>query len=71
MARSAAIMEIDVNAASGEKRISNFLLFQSAYSEFYTTDILWPDFRKAELYEAVLEYQQRDRRFGGTIDRKA
>lgn len=49
---------------SGEQRISNFLLWQSAYSEFYFTDTLWPDFTKDELLEAVREYQKRSRRFG-------
>ncbi|MGI6216242.1 MAG: isoprenyl transferase [Coriobacteriales bacterium] len=49
---------------SGEFRISNFLLWQNAYSEFYVTDILWPDFDKYELLKAVLSYQARDRRFG-------
>lgn len=49
---------------SGEKRLSNFLLWQSAYSELVFTDVLWPDFNKATLEEAVLEYQARDRRFG-------
>jgi undecaprenyl diphosphate synthase len=51
---------------SGEQRISNFLLWQTAYSEFYTTKVFWPDFRKKELCDAVLDYQQRERRFGGT-----
>ncbi len=51
---------------SGEYRISNFLLFQMAYTEFYFTDILWPDFRKQNLYEAILDYQNRERRFGKT-----
>ncbi len=50
---------------SGEMRISNFLLWQIAYSELYITDTLWPDFRRADLLKAVLEYQRRDRRFGG------
>jgi undecaprenyl diphosphate synthase len=50
---------------SGEIRISNFLLWQCAYSEFYITDILWPDFRKKELLRAIIAYQQRNRRFGG------
>ena len=50
---------------SGELRISNFLLWQSAYSEIYVTDTLWPDFRRIHLLEAVLDYQGRDRRFGG------
>ncbi|BCB95360.1 isoprenyl transferase [Dissulfurispira thermophila] len=49
---------------SGEQRLSNFLLWQSAYSEFYFTDTLWPDFTKEELLEAIHEYQMRDRRFG-------
>lgn len=51
---------------SGEKRISNFLLWQSAYTEFYFTDTLWPDFRKKEMLLAILNYQQRERRFGLT-----
>ena len=50
---------------SGEHRLSNFLLWQMAYSELLFTDTLWPDFRRKYLYEAVLEYQARDRRFGG------
>ncbi len=49
---------------SGEMRISNFLLWQIAYTEIYVTSVLWPDFRKAELYEAILDYQKRERRFG-------
>lgn len=50
---------------SGEQRLSNYLLWQLAYSEFYFTDVLWPDFDKAELEKAVEFYQTRDRRFGG------
>ena len=50
---------------SGEMRLSNFLLWQCAYSEFYCTDTLWPDFDKAEIDRAVAAYQKRDRRFGG------
>jgi undecaprenyl diphosphate synthase len=50
---------------SGELRISNFLLWQAAYSEIYVTETLWPDFRRAELLEAVIAFQRRDRRFGG------
>ncbi|MDE2972917.1 MAG: polyprenyl diphosphate synthase [Acidobacteriota bacterium] len=50
---------------SGERRISNFLLFQTAYAEFWTTLTLWPDFRRRHLYEAILAYQRRDRRYGG------
>lgn len=50
---------------SGEMRISNFLLWQAAYSEIYVTETLWPDFRRLHLLEAVVEYQSRDRRFGG------
>lgn len=49
---------------SGEYRISNFLLWQIAYTELYFTETLWPDFRKEHLYEAILDYQQRERRFG-------
>ncbi|MTI20708.1 isoprenyl transferase [Fulvivirga sp. RKSG066] len=49
---------------SGEMRISNFLLWQIAYTEIYITDKLWPDFRKEDLYEAILAYQNRERRFG-------
>jgi undecaprenyl diphosphate synthase len=49
---------------SGEYRISNFLLWQIAYSELYFIDLLWPDFRKEDLYKAVLDYQSRERRFG-------
>jgi undecaprenyl diphosphate synthase len=50
---------------SGELRLSNFLLWQSAYAEFYFTDVLWPDFSKEELHRAIAAYQSRDRRFGG------
>ena len=50
---------------SGELRLSNFLLWQSAYAEFYITDMLWPDFSKEELLRAIAAYQGRDRRFGG------
>jgi undecaprenyl diphosphate synthase len=50
---------------SGELRVSNFLLWQIAYAEIHVTDVLWPDFRCRHLLEAVLDYQQRDRRFGG------
>ena len=50
----------------GEKRISNFLLWQLSYTELYFTDVLWPDFRENEFYEAILSYQQRERRFGNT-----
>lgn len=53
---------------SGEHRISNFLLWQLAYSELYFTDKLWPDFRKEDLYEAILDYQTRERRFGKTSE---
>lgn len=51
---------------SGESRISNFLLWQIAYSELYFTPVLWPDFRKEHLYEALYDYQNRERRFGKT-----
>ena len=50
---------------SGELRLSNFLLWESAYAEFYFTDVLWPDFSKAELLRAIASYQSRARRFGG------
>jgi undecaprenyl diphosphate synthase len=53
---------------SGEYRISNFLLWQIAYSELYFTKVLWPDFSKEEFYEAVLDFQSRERRFGKTSD---
>lgn len=53
---------------SGEHRISNFLLWQLAYSELYFTDKLWPDFRKNDLYEAIVDYQNRERRFGKTSE---
>jgi undecaprenyl diphosphate synthase len=51
---------------SGEYRISNFLLYQLAYAELYFTNVRWPEFRKANLYEAILDYQSRERRFGKT-----
>ena len=51
---------------SGEQRISNFLLWQIAYSELYFTDVLWPDFRREDLFESIVEYQKRERRFGKT-----
>jgi len=50
---------------SGEMRISNFLLWQIAYAEIYVTETLWPDFRRAELYTALADYQKRERRYGG------
>jgi len=50
---------------SGEYRLSNFLLWQSAYSEYYFTDCLWPDFSERELDKAIVAYQSRERRFGG------
>jgi undecaprenyl diphosphate synthase len=50
---------------SGEYRISNFLMWENAYSELVFTDVLWPDFRREDLYTAIAEYQGRDRRFGG------
>lgn len=53
---------------SGEKRISNYLLWQIAYTELYFTDILWPDFTREDLYEAIYDYQQRERRFGVTSE---
>ncbi len=63
---SAGIPDPDlVIRPSGEIRISNFLLWQSAYSEFYFTDVLWPDFTKEELLRAIASFQHRSRRFGG------
>jgi undecaprenyl diphosphate synthase len=53
---------------SGEHRISNFLLWQMAYAELYFTDILWPDFRKEDFYDAIIDYQNRERRFGKTSE---
>jgi undecaprenyl diphosphate synthase len=49
---------------SGEQRISNFMLWQVAYAELYMSPVLWPNFRKQELFAAILDFQQRDRRFG-------
>ncbi len=56
---------------SGEHRISNFLLWQLAYAEFYFTETLWPDFRKEEFFKAILAYQNRERRFGKTSEQVA
>jgi undecaprenyl diphosphate synthase len=53
---------------SGEHRVSNFLLWQIAYAEFYFTEILWPDFTEQNLYEAIISYQKRERRFGKTSE---
>ncbi|MEF8809728.1 MAG: isoprenyl transferase [Bacteroidales bacterium] len=53
---------------SGERRLSNFLLWQMAYTELYFTEVLWPDFRKENFYEAIVNYQNRERRFGKTSD---
>ena len=53
---------------SGELRISNFLMWQIAYSELYFTKILWPDFRRENLYEALIDFQSRERRFGKTSE---
>jgi undecaprenyl diphosphate synthase len=50
---------------SGEYRISNFLLWEMAYSELIFTDVLWPDFRREDLFRAIEQYQHRERRFGG------
>jgi undecaprenyl diphosphate synthase len=56
---------------SGEMRVSNFLLWQIAYTEIVITDTLWPDFRKEDLYEAICAYQKRERRFGKVLERTA
>ncbi len=53
---------------SGERRISNFLLWQIAYAELYFTDVFWPEFNKQEFYKAIISYQQRERRFGKTSE---
>ncbi|MFN0120595.1 MAG: isoprenyl transferase [Blastocatellia bacterium] len=53
---------------SGEMRISNFLLWQIAYSEIYITDTLWPDFRRPDLFAAIVDYQRRERRYGGLLE---
>ena len=53
---------------SGEMRVSNFLLWQIAYSEIWVTPTFWPDFRKKDLYEAILEFQKRERRYGGVLE---
>jgi undecaprenyl diphosphate synthase len=55
---------------SGEMRVSNFLLYQMAYTEIYVTDVLWPDFRREHLYRAILDYQKRERRFGKVSSRR-
>lgn len=56
---------------SGEERLSNFLMWQLAYTEFYFTDVAWPDFDKAEFEKAIAKYNQRDRRFGGVKEEPA
>jgi len=56
---------------SGELRVSNFLLWQIAYTELYITKTLWPDFRKEDLYEAIYSYQHRERRFGKVLEQNA
>ncbi len=53
---------------SGEQRLSNYLLWQLAYAEFYFTEVMWPDFRKDDFYKALLDYQDRERRFGKTSE---
>lgn len=53
---------------SGEHRLSNFMLWQLAYAELYFTDVLWPDFRRENLFEAIVDYQKRERRFGKTSE---
>lgn len=55
---------------SGEMRVSNFLLWQIAYSEIYVTDTLWPDFRRPDVFTAIVDYQKRDRRFGGLSENR-
>jgi undecaprenyl diphosphate synthase len=53
---------------SGELRVSNFLLWQIAYAEIYVTETLWPDFRRPDLFAAIIDYQKRERRYGGLSD---
>lgn len=55
---------------SGEMRVSNFLLWQIAYAEIYVTDTLWPDFRRPDVFAAIVDYQKRDRRFGGLSENR-
>ena len=63
--------EVDlVIRTGGEMRLSNFLLYQSAYAEFYFTDILWPDFKKSDVDDAIRYFNGCERRFGGVIERK-
>ncbi|GAI28277.1 unnamed protein product, partial [marine sediment metagenome] len=63
---TADMPEVDlVIRTGGELRVSNFLIWQAAYSEYYFTDVLWPDFDKKEIDQAMLAYSQRQRRFGG------
>jgi undecaprenyl diphosphate synthase len=63
-------LEVDLLIrTSGEHRISNFLLWQIAYAELYFTDVLWPDFKEQNLYEAIISYQKRERRFGKQVNK--
>src|SRR5207248_10595297 len=63
---TAGLPELDLLIrTSGEMRVSNFLLWQIAYAELYVTDTLWPDFGRTDLLKAILDFQKRDRRFGG------
>jgi undecaprenyl diphosphate synthase len=69
---TAGLADVDLFIrTSGEQRLSNFLLWQSAYAEFYFTPVLWPDFRSDDLLHALLDYQQRERRFGLTHEQLA
>ena len=62
------VLDVDlIIRTAGEKRISNFLIWQSVYSEFYFTDVLWPDFDEEDFYKALVSYQKRKRKFGGLI----
>lgn len=64
---TAGLPDVDLMIrTSGETRVSNFLLWQIAYAELYFTDVLWPDFRKEDLFQAIYTYQKRERRFGKT-----
>lgn len=62
----ADLPEVDlIIRPSGEKRLSNFMLWQAAYAEFWYSDICWPDFKERDMRQAIYDYQNRDRRFGG------
>ena len=63
--KTVSYTHLDVYKRQGELRLSNYLLWQLAYTELYVTDCLWPDFDEKELEKAIIQYNKRDRRFGG------